>query len=752
MSCRRPLALAAPSRLPLLVLARLAARAPSQSLFDLSYMTNFPPGCFYTGMEMSDQMTGMNSTRSTSSTESLKQCQLLAQQTPGAEHFTYYPFTGECNFASLAAQMTPYKQKGVSIAGYTNCPTQADIREAGTCTSEVPGPGFPGETAQGSQGSWPSGRQPTSLECWPENWVGQKLGCSAVDTLQDTKDGWPGVCSGLEQVPVSFNMSCEESCRKNASCASWQIGTEGNCWQGVGENCFVRPGFTPGGAQRLQHGTVRVLMQLKGWQIVGLAKVFDNGDAYFTDADDAISACQKTCYSDIECQYWQYAPQFGCFVEMPRAGFRPAYPLTLTGAFRNTPFALDCVAGEFVQHSCARANTLEVPEPPVPAVVTSGCAKVGYRWDPNFMARTVEASAEACQARCEKISDCSFWSFWPDKGCQLQPKTAKLRLAEIYRVISGPSWCQTTGGGNDTGSPEHGWLTEEGQQALAAGTVNGSKGKTWGKNVLEKAVEGPEALAQVSEPAVGEADAGKADVGKAEAGEAVGEEKAGGAAAAQGALEEPEVTADAERDGGRARGQALGVGGEADDEDDQGSLFSWWVLLPILLVLCCGGIVGGFLYSSLEERKGAKKDRGRATRTIVASSEKDLSESSPLSGRGFSPTSPSEEEYYDGSESSSYGGDEQIWEAEPSWNEPAARDGRAGGGYEAPRGYEAEPPWPGPQQGYDAGSRRGYGADSMADRLGGSTGSINRSTTRVCMAPEMDDFRALSNRPGEFTV
>jgi len=64
---------------------------------------------------------------------------------------------------------------------------------------------------------------------------------------------------------------------------------------------------------------------------------------------------QDVCYSDILCQYWQYASD-GCRVEDPTFG-DVQYPLTLEGgASTNTEYARNVRAGEFIQHYC-RART-----------------------------------------------------------------------------------------------------------------------------------------------------------------------------------------------------------------------------------------------------------------------------------------------------------------------------------------------------------------------------------------------------------
>jgi hypothetical protein len=529
-----------------------------------------------------------------------------------------------------------------------------------------------------------------------------KMGCNSVKVLEDTSDGFPGVCQGLRRKPLSSNLSCEEDCKQNSSCPSWQIGTEGNCWQGVGKSCFVRPGFTPHGAQRLQHGEVRVLMELKGWQIVGLVKVFDNSQGYFTEEAKAITACKHACYSDIQCQFWQYAPSYGCYIETPELGTKVAYPLTLTSAYRSTPFAENCIAGEYVQHSCDRHHIEEPPLPPVPGVVKSGCAKVGYRWSPNAMSRTTEPTATACMQRCEKTPDCRFWSYWPDHGCHLQLKDAKLRLAEDWRVVSGTKWCEHTGARNDTGSPTTGWLTNDGKQALEAHAYLGSSQKRYSHQVLKKAIDGPEATPTpppTPAPIVSSVNTNhKPTV----------------------ALLQPTATV--------KRESAL-LGDQSSS--GEGSLSSYWPILPVLLLLCCGGIAGGFFYSSLEQRKGSKKSSRNARNSKLSDEHMETDRSAHMMMAAAH--TDSEGEYNSGSESSSYGGDDHVWQEEPQWPGP-----------HQPSGYE---------QGAMYDGYGNYGGSAQAEPHF-TDNPINRSTTRVCMSPEMEEFRQplTGGRRADFTV
>jgi len=348
----------------------------------------------------------------------------------------------------------------------------------------VPNNGFPGLSANTSDLAWPSGRQPWSLECWPKNWTGGYIPCQKVEVLQDKNDKWPGKCVGLTKQPSSLadlptdpstQGLCQQNCNQNPLCSTWQTGLYGECWQGVGQNCFVRESFSPGGAQRLQHGEVRKLMDLAGWQIVGLFKNFDNGNNFFLRDLDAVMACKFVCYSDIRCQFWQYSPKYGCYVEDPSQGFSPAYPLTLDWAYRSTSFALDCIAGEFIQHFCPDHLTTAFPTEAPTGI--SECMHQGVRYDPPdmiFQSRSVEMNARACQTRCRLTTRCTHFAYWPDGGCHLQDENAKVVVAEDFRVISGPPTCDGDGAGqaaNTTATHDGSWLTEEGLKALNGGVM-----------------------------------------------------------------------------------------------------------------------------------------------------------------------------------------------------------------------------------------------------------------------------------------
>jgi len=58
-------------------------------------------------------------------------------------------------------------------------------------------------------------------------------------------------------------------------------------------------------------------------------------------------------------------------------------------------------------------------------------------------ARTKEASATACQARCTATSGCSHFTFWPDGGCLLTGSESRLKAtpAKHSDTVVGPKVC-----------------------------------------------------------------------------------------------------------------------------------------------------------------------------------------------------------------------------------------------------------------------------------------------------------------------
>jgi hypothetical protein len=223
-----------------------------------------------------------------------------------------------------------------------------------TCKTDVPKRGFPGANAQQTNAAFPSGHQPQNLECWSKDDAGDYKACWYTKVLYDHEEGWPGKCQGLMTVQTN-GVSCKDSCERNEACPVWQESWQGSqkvCMQGRGRDC---PGQRASnkvnviGAQRIQHGSVRVLKSLKGTEVKNLRQDFDA--KYYRMSRDAIRACKGMCYSDIECAYWVFSETDGCFVEDPPMHKVP-YPLTQKDVNMNSAFAKSVIAGEYILHRC----------------------------------------------------------------------------------------------------------------------------------------------------------------------------------------------------------------------------------------------------------------------------------------------------------------------------------------------------------------------------------------------------------------
>lgn len=224
-----------------------------------------------------------------------------------------------------------------------------------TCKSDTPTRYFPGKTAVQSNAAWPNKHQPRSLECWNKGADGLRA-CWYTKILFSTDRGWPGKCQGLMDVNDLQGLSCEESCIRNPSCPVWQEYWDSMgklvCAQGRGRDC---PGLRSDtkinvkNAHRIQHGAIRVLMSLKGFEVKNLRQDFPAD--YYRRRSDATEACKYLCYSDVQCTYWLYSTADGCWVEDPPMHKVP-YPLTQSDVVQNGDFAGHVVEGEYILHRC----------------------------------------------------------------------------------------------------------------------------------------------------------------------------------------------------------------------------------------------------------------------------------------------------------------------------------------------------------------------------------------------------------------
>lgn len=233
-----------------------------------------------------------------------------------------------------------------------------------TCPSAPAAGAFPGSTPEQTHAAFPGGRQPLGLECWPRKQTDFEL-CSCgddVQVLQDTADGWPGMCLNLERISGP-GTECADSCSDDPECGIWQLAPDGapgggGCWQGEGTSCNTRRNrndMTPLAAQMVQHGQIMVLADTSHVQVMNLRNVM-HARFFNSNMTSAIEACQQYCYSDIHCQHWQLIDGTGCWVEDPRTGNSPRYPLVLAdGRTRLDARGGQAIvqAGEFIQHYCS---------------------------------------------------------------------------------------------------------------------------------------------------------------------------------------------------------------------------------------------------------------------------------------------------------------------------------------------------------------------------------------------------------------
>eukprot|EP00930_Biecheleria_cincta_P023612 TRINITY_DN17036_c0_g1_i1.p1 TRINITY_DN17036_c0_g1~~TRINITY_DN17036_c0_g1_i1.p1 ORF type:complete len:446 (+),score=58.44 TRINITY_DN17036_c0_g1_i1:77-1414(+) len=223
---------------------------------------------------------------------------------------------------------------------------------------DKPGPGWPGKTAVESNQAWPVGQQPANLIAWPRE-QGRPQSCWKVTLLHDTVEGWPGKCEDLpENLAARGNEHfCEKTCTENPECMAWQFTMDGSCLQGSSLQCHLTGSSSVPlqRAQWLQHGDVRVIRNMTGWDILNLRPLGIGSGA--SDQATQIEHCRDYCYSLLGCEYWTFA-QSGCFAEDPTAQNSAGmphvaqYPLTLSGASNTSELALTVVAGEFIQHIC----------------------------------------------------------------------------------------------------------------------------------------------------------------------------------------------------------------------------------------------------------------------------------------------------------------------------------------------------------------------------------------------------------------
>jgi len=330
------------------------------SLMSGHVLSTVPIGCYLYGYKFSPEMknvTGQPFMMSTSS-----QCQEKCRSTPGCFHFGYWQKSKECWLGDLNSHVVRAVTQG-AVAGPAICPENPPA-----CTA-IPGPDYPAATIQQTRAAWPDGEQPTNLQCWPRYTNGFPAKCQyrMATVLEDTAAGWPGLCDGLRKITdLMQGETCQLRCFQSALCGVWSVENSSNpgvptCWQGMlGTNCYSGSGITPMRAQRVMHGSFRILMNTMGMQIMNLSRAFEA--TAVPSVREGAKRCRKTCLSYLFCQYWQYSKVWGCWIEDP-ASKQVAYPLVNNGIDMTTEvYSSDTVkAGEYLQHTCEPGPVISLP-------------------------------------------------------------------------------------------------------------------------------------------------------------------------------------------------------------------------------------------------------------------------------------------------------------------------------------------------------------------------------------------------------
>jgi len=324
-----------------------------------------PLGCFQYGYAYSTMLHNISGNPFDSA--DVASCQTLCNGTPTCSNFAFFPVHKKC-FLGGADAMLRSAQPG-TIAGPKTCPAVSQA-----CTGN-PSSSFPAQDAAQAMQVWPGGEEPTSLQCWPRASNGLPMRClnQTATILEDTETGWSGRCEGLRQITdLTPGETCQIRCMMAPLCSVWMEETSSGalrCWHGMlGDRCHQLTGaIKPSRAQRLQHGTYRVLANIAGMRLEGLVQTF-NTSVYGTWGEGA-KHCKFECRSFLACQFWQYSMTKGCYISDPRKG-NVHYPLT-TGGQSPSVIATsdsDWVAGEMIQHNCVGPMSPLPTAPPTPGV------------------------------------------------------------------------------------------------------------------------------------------------------------------------------------------------------------------------------------------------------------------------------------------------------------------------------------------------------------------------------------------------
>lgn len=327
-------------------------------LSDDSNETSPVQSCFFANHGYQPHLALNSTSENCFSTTTAEECQERCASLSVCFYFTFWGNGSRC---CLSGSDATYGRQDGAVTGPKTCD------EASSACTQLPGADFPGSSVAFSELAWPSHRVPKKLECWPKNWTaGRYLPCAIETVLEDSESGFPGLCSGLTEIPIVPQFeTCESLCRKSSFCSLFQTmrspGPTGakSCWLAYGtsgSNCYINPAQTyiPIRAVRFQQGEVRVLKKLKGVVVKGLMNAF--GPYWFLNVSDAIRTCKLNCHSNILCQYWQYNRVTGCWVEDPPTSGAVAFPPTTQTWDASDPTVATMMDGEYLQHVCSEAR------------------------------------------------------------------------------------------------------------------------------------------------------------------------------------------------------------------------------------------------------------------------------------------------------------------------------------------------------------------------------------------------------------
>lgn len=255
-------------------------------------------------------------------------------------------------------------------------------------------------------------------QCWTRFPNASFVPCDEITVLEDTATGWPGKCNMMRphEVEEPVIQNCKQACYADPECSGWQVNHLGDCYHGLGENCWTNPtwdgqGIRPKAGQRLMHGTFRPLKKWTGVQILGLRNVFDDSNAkkMKESGEDPAQNCKSVCLSKIRCQYWQMDDVSGCWIEDPiddcwvddpsakveckynhHSARVVPYPLTKSALVMNAASAGE---SEFIQRFCDSYGVKEAapqppPSPPPPLPQAPPKASTEMRTDSKRFSRS----------------------------------------------------------------------------------------------------------------------------------------------------------------------------------------------------------------------------------------------------------------------------------------------------------------------------------------------------------------------------